>query len=125
MKATRVVKLLKNRLYPTFQLYAEMENRKTVPQDGLRLGALVVTDWLRQRLGEYTPEGTAQEAEVYRLSVVRRLILHPDFGLRQITPLRHEGNRRLSSTEAGSAGGAPWDRVLGGTALLGAVIAAS
>lgn len=182
-----MVRLLKNRLYPTFQLYAVMESKKTAPGDGLRLGALVVTDWLRQRLGgavpeelrdlpcadDYKavsddqlpslhlsrgfvidivslpeqgiwclqlvepdlgsdpgkedqarqavpgrvietnigfrvnggrlecgfqtvisdPEGTAREADVYRLTVVRRLILHPDFGLRQIVPLRHEGER--------------------------------
>ena len=36
------------------------------------------------------PEGTPTPAEVYRLAVVRQLIDHPDFGLRQITPLRHE-----------------------------------
>lgn len=36
------------------------------------------------------PEGTAPEAEVYRLSVVRQLIDHPDFGLQQITRLGYE-----------------------------------
>ena len=36
------------------------------------------------------PEGTPTPAEVYRLAVVRQLVGHPDFGLRQITPLRHE-----------------------------------
>ena len=36
----RVVKLLKNHLYPTYQLHAFMANEKTTPQDGLRLAAL-------------------------------------------------------------------------------------
>lgn len=178
----RTVKLIQNRLYPTYQLHAFMANRKTAPRDGLRLAALSAMDWLRQRLGENAPEvvkrmpepsayqaatddclvsfhinagfvidvislpaqgiwtlqitepdlgsdpgnpdqarqavpgrvietnvgfkivgtqlecgfqtvisdpeGTQEQAEVYRLAVVRRLIEHPDFGLKQITPLR-------------------------------------
>ena len=181
MNTYRVVRLLTNRLYPSYQLYAQMDYGKTTPRDGLRLGALIVMDWLRQRLGERTPpelmeipgpevwrrtgeeclislhmhagfvidivslpeqgiwslqitepdlgsnpgdpsqvrapvpgrvietnvgfhirgtelecgfqtmisdpEGTPRPAEVYRLSPVRRLIEHPEFGLRQITPL--------------------------------------
>lgn len=181
MSTYRVVRLLTNRLYPTYQLYAQMGDRKTAPLDGLRLGALIVMDWLRQRLGEHTPpelmdipgpeawrltgegclvslhmhagfvidivslpergiwslqitepdlgsdpgdprqirepvpgrvietnigfhirgkelecgfqtiisdpEGTPHPADVYRLSPVRRLLEHPAFGLRQITPL--------------------------------------
>lgn len=55
MTGQRIVRLLKNHIYPTYQLYAVMENRKTAPQDGLRLGALVVIEWLRQRLGENVP----------------------------------------------------------------------
>lgn len=181
MSTYRVVRLLTNRLYPTYQLYALMDYSKTAPRDGLRLGALIVMDWLRQRLGKYTPpelmnipgpeawrqmgeeclvslhmhagfvidivslpeqgmwslqitepdlgsdpgdpnqarapvpgriietnvgfhirgkelecgfqtvisdpEGTPRPADVYRLSPVRRLLEHPEFGLRQITPL--------------------------------------
>ena len=31
------------------------------------------------------PEGTSQQAEVYRLAFVRRLVDHPDFGLHQLS----------------------------------------
>lgn len=177
----RVVHLLRNQLYPTYQLHAFMANKKTVPQDGLRLAALITMDWLRLRLGEHVPEqfrhipepvsyldvnddclfsvhinagyvidivslpeqglwslqitepdlgsdpgkadqtrqpisgrmietnvaykivgeglecgfqivisdpeGTETAADVYRLAIVRRLVQHPDFGLKQIVPL--------------------------------------
>lgn len=177
----KVVKLLKNELYPTYQLHAYMANKKTDPRDGLRLGALIAMQWLRSRLGDAAPErllqvpepsdfrnaddrclfsihinsgfvvdivslpkqgiwtlqvtepdlgsdpgnpeqdrlavpgrimktnvgfrisgselecgfmtvisdpkGTAQKAPVYRLAMIRALIDHPDFGLKQITPL--------------------------------------
>lgn len=56
MSNYRVVKLLKNRLYPTYQLHAVMANKKTAPQDGLRLAALATMDWLRLRLGENAPD---------------------------------------------------------------------
>lgn len=52
----RVVHLLQNQLYPTYQLHAYMANKKTVPQDGLRLAALITMDWLRLRLGKHVPE---------------------------------------------------------------------
>lgn len=55
-KSYRVVKLLKNHLYPTYQLHAFMANKKTSPQGGLRLAALITMDWLRQRLGENAPD---------------------------------------------------------------------
>lgn len=51
-----VVRLLKNHLYPTYQLYAVMNSKKTTPQQGLVLGALTVIDWVRQRLGKDIPE---------------------------------------------------------------------
>lgn len=47
----RVVKLLKNHLYPTYQLHAFMANEKTTPQDGLRLAALTTMQWLKIRRG--------------------------------------------------------------------------
>lgn len=50
-----VVKLLKNHIYPTYQLYAQMANSKTTPQEGLRIGALTVMHWLRLRLGDNIP----------------------------------------------------------------------
>lgn len=52
----KVVHLLRNQLYSTYQLHAYMANKKTVPQDGLRLAALITMDWLRLRLGEHVPE---------------------------------------------------------------------
>lgn len=51
----RYVKLLKNHLYPTYQLHAFMANVKTAPKDGLRLAALTTMHWLRSRLGEVAP----------------------------------------------------------------------
>ena len=51
----RVVKLLKNHLYPTYQLHAFMANNKTFPKDGLRLAALTAMEWLAHRLGEEAP----------------------------------------------------------------------
>lgn len=50
-----VIRLLQNRQYPTYQLYAEMANKKTTPRDGLRLAALTTLEWLRQRLQDNIP----------------------------------------------------------------------
>lgn len=50
-----MVRLLKNHIYPTYQLHAFMANRRTTPRDGLRLGALITMEWLRQRLGDEAP----------------------------------------------------------------------
>lgn len=68
MSTYKVVKLLKNRLYPTYQLYAQMANRKTSPRDGLRLAALITIEWVRNRLGENAPEELRQmpEPSAYR-----------------------------------------------------------
>ena len=180
----RVVRLMKNHLYPTYQLHAYMASKKTAPRAGLRLAALVTIERLRQRLGEHTPEellclpepsdylsvddsclpslhinsgflidivslpeqgiwtlqitepdlgsdpgnpqqarqavpgrvietnvgfkvsgaqlacgfrtmvsdpdGTPQPVEVYRLAFIRRLVDHPDFGLKQLSKLTHK-----------------------------------
>ncbi len=51
----RVVKLLKNRLYPTYQLHAFMASDRTSPRDGLRLAALTTVHWLKSRLGDAAP----------------------------------------------------------------------
>lgn len=51
----RAVKLLRNQLYPTYQLFAKMANSKTKPQEGLRLGALITMRWLAQRMGDQIP----------------------------------------------------------------------
>ena len=39
-RSNRVVKLLKNRLYPTYQLHAYMASDRLSAQEGLRLAAL-------------------------------------------------------------------------------------
>lgn len=53
----RVVKLLKNHLYPTYQLHAFMANDSMAPEDGLRIAALTTMQWLRARLeGDAPPE---------------------------------------------------------------------
>lgn len=51
----RFVKLLRNHLYPTYQLHAFMANDKTDPKEGLRLAALTTMHWLKSRLGEAAP----------------------------------------------------------------------
>lgn len=56
MSDYRYVRLLKNRLYPTYQLYAQMASKKIVPVDGLRLAALTCLEWLCRRLGDEVPE---------------------------------------------------------------------
>lgn len=62
----RTVRLMKNRLYPTYQLHAVMEARKTTPEDGLKIGVLTILDWLRHRLGPDAPETlTAPQPERY------------------------------------------------------------
>ena len=47
----RIVKLLKNEIYPTYQLYAQMA-KKTPAQEGLRIGVRTVLDWLLLRLAK-------------------------------------------------------------------------
>ena len=51
----RFVKLLKNHIYPTYQLHAYMANDKTAPDAGLRLAALTTIHWLKSRLGDAAP----------------------------------------------------------------------
>ena len=52
----RTVRLMKNRLYPTYQLHAVMAARKMTPENGLKIGALTILDWVRHRLGTGVPE---------------------------------------------------------------------
>lgn len=52
----RFVKLLKNHIYPTYQLHAYMANDKTAPDAGLRLAALTTVHWLKSRLGDAAPK---------------------------------------------------------------------
>ena len=49
------VRLLRNHIYPTYQLYACMGNGGTAPEDGLHLAVLTVLQWLRERLGDDCP----------------------------------------------------------------------
>ena len=64
---TRVVRLLQNTLYPTYQLHATMSNKQTTPAEGLRFAALTVMEWLRQRIGEDIPQELVQpEPERYK-----------------------------------------------------------
>ena len=62
-KKYRVIKLLKNRIYPTYQLFATMANGKTAPEDGLRLAALTTMHWLKARLDENAPASWASLPE--------------------------------------------------------------
>ncbi len=64
----KVIRLLSNRIYPTYQLHAVMANPKTNLRDGLRLAALVTMDWVRRRLGDHAPEALqmAPRPEQYR-----------------------------------------------------------
>lgn len=55
----RSVRLLKNKLYPTYQLFAVMGNKKTSPTEGLRIAALTTIEWLRHRLGDDIPHEIA------------------------------------------------------------------
>ena len=50
-----VIKLHRNYIYNTYQLYARMAS-KTAPKDGLKLGALCVIRWLKEKLEENCPE---------------------------------------------------------------------
>lgn len=61
MDGHRSIRLLKNHIYPTYQLHAFMGNKKTDPKDGLRLGALIAIEWLSRRLGE---DGAAELGEL-------------------------------------------------------------
>lgn len=112
----KVVKLLKNRLYPTYQLYAQMANKKTDPRDGLRLAALITMDWVRNRLGENAPEELRQMPgpEAYREVPEEQLTsLHINSGfVMDIVALPEQGSWTLLITEPdlGSDPGNPEQR---------------
>lgn len=99
----RVVRLLKNQLYPTYQLHGYMTNKKTAPQDGLRLAGLLTMEWLRQRLGEYAPEELLRLPESFAYldaddSVLPSLHIHCGF-LVDIVSLPDQGVWTLQITE--------------------------
>ena len=56
MGACLNAKLTRNQRYPTYQLHAAMANKKTPPEEGLKLAALATLHWLKGRLGENAPE---------------------------------------------------------------------
>ena len=68
----RVVRLQRNRLYPTYQLFAHMASKKTTPQDGLRLAALTTMEWLRLRLGTQCPKNCCCLARKNSVVVLRK-----------------------------------------------------
>ena len=45
------------------------------------------------------PEGTPREAEVYRLAIVRELLRHPSFGLKQVVKLEEKCARIASASQ--------------------------
>lgn len=110
-----VIKLLRNRRYPTYQLYAEMASKKTSPQDGLRLAALTVMQWLRERLGDDIPVELAQKDPEEYLNVSDECLksLHMSCGfVVDIVSLPEQGIWTLQITEPdlGSDPGNPAQR---------------
>lgn len=41
--------LIKNRTYPSYQLYATIENKKTAPEDAFKIAVLTAIGWLREK----------------------------------------------------------------------------
>lgn len=98
----RVVKLQKNRLYPTYQLFAAMANKKTSPQDGLKIAALTVLEWLRRRLGEDIPnELKLPGPEAYKVCTLEQLVsIHINAGfVIDVVSLPEDGVWSLQITE--------------------------
>ena len=101
-KKYTVVKLLKNHLYPTYQLYAEMNSRKLSLQDGLKYGVLTVLSWLRSRLGDEIAAGLAlPEPQDYKNIDLKDLVsLHINQGyVVDIISLPEKGIWTLQITE--------------------------
>lgn len=109
---TRVVRLLQNTLYPTYQLHATMSNKQTTPAEGLRFAALTVMEWLRQRIGEDIPQELVQpEPERYKEaddSCLPSLHIHRGYVV-DIVSLPSQGVWSLQITEPnlGSEPGTP------------------
>lgn len=104
-KPYRVVNLIKNQLYPTYQLHAYLANKKTTPQDGLRLGALLTLDWLCRRLGADVPEELAHVPDPSAYRSVRDDCL-VSFGVR-IPDHRFRPGRHTHPSRSLSSGGGP------------------
>ena len=56
MGACLNAKLTRNQRYPAYQLHAAMANKRTSPEEGMKLAALATLHWLKGRLGENAPE---------------------------------------------------------------------
>ena len=105
---TRVVRLLQNHIYPTYQLYATMTNPQTIPADGLRLAALTTMEWLRQRMGENAPSELIQSAIAAHQPGIRDRHCIPTTG-GGVEPANHRtgpgvGARKPKPAAAGRAG---------------------
>lgn len=97
-----IVKLLKNHLYATYQLHAVMNNKKISAEEGLKLGALTVIEWIRQRLGSDIPEELqVPEPEAYASFDVNQLTsVHLNCGfVIDIISLPEKGMWSLQITE--------------------------
>ena len=97
-----VVRLLRNHLYPTYQLYAVMDNSKLTPIEGLKLGALTVLSRLRLRLGaEVPPALQTPEPEAYAdFDVADLCSAHLNYGfVIDIISLPEKGMWTLQITE--------------------------
>lgn len=125
MGAYHVVRLLKNRIYPTYQLHAYMANKKTAPQDGLRLAALLSMEWLRLRMGENAPEEIRTAAEPSRYLEIKNEqlpSLHLNSGyVIDIVSLPEQGTWTMQITEP-DLGSEPGNPAQQRTAVPGRVI---
>ncbi|MBQ3072361.1 MAG: hypothetical protein IJD20_03600 [Oscillospiraceae bacterium] len=112
----RVVNLLRNRIYPTYQFFGKMASSKTSPQDGLRLGALITMHWLACRLGEHAPASLRKlpSPDRYRSCGDKVLTsLHINQGYRvDIVSLPEQGvwTLQISEPDLGSDPGNPEQR---------------
>ena len=97
-----VVRLLRNHLYPTYQLYAVMNSRKLAPLEGLKLGSLTVLSWLRQRLGAAAAEAlqTPEPEDYASFDVADLVSVHLNYGfVIDIISLPEKGLWTLQITE--------------------------
>ncbi|MCH3951085.1 MAG: hypothetical protein LKE33_09170 [Acidaminococcus sp.] len=97
-----IVRLLKNHLYPTYQLHAVMANKRITPEDGLKRGALTVIDWVCQRLGGDVPSSLqVPKPEEYANFDSNRLVsVHLNYGfVIDIVSLPEKGIWSLQITE--------------------------
>ncbi len=69
IKKREPLKLLKNRRFPTFQLYGEISNEKTEPIIALKIAILETMSWLRKRFRELEipPDIDLPEPQDYKM----------------------------------------------------------